>query len=209
MTTDLDPDLIKRVLKRDLLNIQKRVAQGERITKEERTLLYQHVDGIDGLGVRPKEKVGNKAELARQLGLTKQALNWHVKKGDFPKPDESGFYDVALCHEWLRAHGMKDFDESEDYESAKLRVTQADANLKEAKLAELERRLVPIDQVQSAWEASLTALRQRILAMTFLKEELRHEILEELSSIPIEEYFKREDGLDADEVDQVKEQVEK
>lgn len=156
----------------------------------------------------PIETAESKSDLARLLGITRQALNHHAKKEGFPVPDASGKYSVEECRKWLSANGMRKGEVEEDLQAAKLRVTQADANLKEAKLAELERRLVPIDQVQAAWEASLTALRQRILAMTFLKEELRHEILEELSSIPIEEYFKREDGLDADEVDQLKAQGE-
>lgn len=165
---------------------------------------------------KPLRFVKSSGEVCRELSFSPQLLAYYKKHSGIPFPTatEQGF-DIEECRRWAEKVGVRQHrkleltpGEREDLAEAKLRLTKAEADLKEAKLAEMNRQLVPISQVQSAWESSLTALRQHILSMTFLKEELRHEILENLSSIPIEEYFKREDGLDADEVDQVKAQGE-
>lgn len=210
MTDSTDPTLIDRVLKRDLLNIQQRVAKGERITSAERALLWQQKKGVKL--VEPRTHVSKLIDLARQLGCQTNHISRWMKLEGFPKKDaQSGMFDVLAIQQWLEETGHNagmDVETRESIEDAKLRKVRSDADLNELKLAELRRELVHIKFVEQAWSQSIIATRQTILAMSWLKDDVKSQILEELRDIPIEEYYRRSIESETEKDEAVKVQVE-
>ena len=192
-------DLLDKVLARDLLNIQKRVAAGEPITSAEREVLRQ------AKGTSTKEPT--QAALARALGFSRQRLHRYVNMPGFPAIGPDG-YDVASVREWVRANGFADpEDDGEDIESAKLRKIRAEADLAERKRDEIDQKTVPIEAVLSAWSQAMVATRQTVLAMSWLKEDARRTILDTLADIPVGEYFRRAIASEQEKDEAEKEQV--
>jgi len=183
-----DPTLIEKVLARNVLNIQKRVVSGEVITSAETALLEREAAKVATPDGKPEYAL-KKADLARALDISRQRLNGHVKKPGFPEPTPLGYH-VETCRAWLLENGMVDHSD-DDFEEARRRKTVAEANIAEMKQREMEGRLVDVDAVVAVWEGRVVTLRQKILGMTFLAESVRHEILDGIEAIAVEEYAKR------------------
>ena len=200
MSGSTDPDLLDKVLARDLLNIQKRVAAGEPITSAEREVLKQ----ARGTG---NSKEPTQAALARALGIHRQRLHRYTKLPGFPVIGPDG-YDVATVKEWIRANGFADpEDDGEDIESAKLRKIRAEADLAERKRDEIDQKTVPIEAVLAAWSQAMVATRQTVLAMSWLKDDARRTILDTLADIPVGEYFRRAIASEQEKEEAEKEQA--
>ena len=108
------------------------------------------------------------ATLADLLGITPNRLNalardGHVPKsgrGRFPIPEATRVY-VA----WCRANPSGRRVANPDHADAKSRLTTAQAELAEAKLARERGELLPAADVRAEWTALATDLRARLLAI--------------------------------------------
>lgn len=171
-----DPTLIEKVLARDLLNIQKRVAAGEPITAAERAVLEREAGKVAATG-RPEYAL-KKADLARALEISKQRLNGHCKKPGFPEPTPQGYH-VETCRAWLIENGMQDRSD-DDFEEARRRKTVAEANIAEMKQREMEGRLLDASAVEQTWNEAMANVKQIILSQTHLSMDARAEIFDAL-----------------------------
>jgi phage terminase Nu1 subunit (DNA packaging protein) len=96
--------------------------------------------------------------LAKALGLTVRAVNQLAVAGLMVKLGH-GQYDLIAstrnyCEKMRKSDG-----------GAKDRLTLAQAELAETKLAEARKELVPADQVQATWDSTLRTLRSSIMGI--------------------------------------------
>ena len=171
-----DQTLIEKVLARDVLNIQKRVAAGEAITAAERAVLEREAGKVADTG-RPEYAL-RKADLARALEISKQRLNGHCKKPGFPEPTPQGYH-VETCRGWLLENGMVDRSD-DDFEEARRRKTVAEANIAEMKQRQMENQLLDAGAVERTWNNAMSVVKQIVLAQTHLSMDARAEIFDAL-----------------------------
>ena len=84
-----------------------------------------------------------------------------------------------------------------DYEGERTRKTKAEANLTEAKLAQIERTTLDTADVEAVWRDILANLRGVVQAFDMSKEQ-RHQLIGLLREIPLTEYVQEKPQPDAE-----------
>lgn len=100
------------------------------------------------------------AELARELRISPQLLEYHKKRLGSPHSK-----DPEKWHEYLQAHHKTQSGTSEDLLSAKVDETRARAALLEMEKRQLDGELVKLDEVQRLISRVLLPIRQRLNAL--------------------------------------------
>lgn len=104
--------------------------------------------------------------IAKLLDLTPRRVQQLVKEGVIPKPVTRGQYDiipsVVAYIRHLRAIANGD---GGDLITEKTRLARAQALKTEVEVARLQGQLVPVDAVESAWAAMVTAARAKLLTL--------------------------------------------
>jgi hypothetical protein len=96
----LQPAEAEHILQADLANIVRRVEQGVPLTPSQRRLLEAEAENRKpSTGPR---YAPNKAQLARILGMSRQALEKHWKKRGAPVPLQNGTHDIAAWRKFLQ-----------------------------------------------------------------------------------------------------------
>ena len=151
MESVLPPDVARKLLHKDLANLVKRVHEGKKLTRAERTML-QNLAGA------PSEHSGptharNYVELAELLGVSRQALGGWRRRKDAPKAAANGLHDVGAWREFMARHQLKGSDAPASDEEAALKARKllAEVEDRELRVAVKKGLYVPLDLVKEEW----------------------------------------------------------
>jgi len=151
------PELAKAVLEQDLDELQRRVADGKRLTKAEREMLRQLADDQGEEPTAPADPVPvgfakNYVELANVLGVHRRTLQAWRKLIGCPAPRPDG---RLLISEWQEFMATKDQTAAssgpQDSEELKARKLLAEVEERELKVAIRRGEYVQIDEVAREW----------------------------------------------------------
>jgi hypothetical protein len=151
------PELAKAVLEQDLDELQRRVADGKRLTKAEREMLRQLADDQGEEPTAPADPVPvgfakNYVELANVLGVHRRTLQAWRKLVGCPAPRPDG---RLLISEWQEFMVTKDQSAAssgpQDSEELKARKLLAEVEERELKVAIRRGEYVQIDEVAREW----------------------------------------------------------
>lgn len=112
-------------------------------------------------------EIVNKAKLAKILGKTEPTLTTWQKEG-MPikklgeRKGQSNTYDTAAVIDWLIKRSS---DTNTAMEKAKLRLTEAQAEMEELKVLEKKEELIPLDKMKHLFSGVFASCRARILSM--------------------------------------------
>lgn len=112
-------------------------------------------------------EIVNKARLAKILGKTEPTLTTWQKEG-MPiakvaeRKGQSNTYDTEKVIEWMIRRAS---DTNTAMERAKLRLTEAQAEMEELRVLEKKEELIPLDKMKHLWADVLASCRARILSM--------------------------------------------
>lgn len=109
-----------------------------------------------------------------------------AQDGRFPKIDKSHWKTVETIQGIIDHYRDLAREKSSDEEQEK--NVRLKNQLLEKELAEIDRQLIPVATVETAWAFIITNTRQRILHHAKLSEEIKRELLSELKEIPVAEY---------------------
>jgi len=160
MSEAVDHALIDRVLKRDLVNIQRRVAAGETISNAEREVLLRAKAEATAEGA---QKISGE-ELCHLTGLTDKRHRQLAKQGYFPPPD-NGLYDLratfaGLVKYYREAAARK--VKAGTLDAAKLVKEQAKARLAQLEVQQAEGQLLELAVVQHVCGSICSAFTARL-----------------------------------------------
>lgn len=151
MESVLPPDVARKLLHKDLANLVKRVHEGKKLTRAERTML-QNLAGA------PSEHSGptharNYVELAELLGVSRQALGGWRRRKNAPKAAANGLHDVGAWREFMARHQLKGSDAPATDEEAALKARKllAEVEDRELRVAVKKGLYVPLDLVKEEW----------------------------------------------------------
>lgn len=143
--------------------------------------------------------------IARALELTERRVNQLVKDGVLPKT-ERGRYElipvVQAYVKFLREKSVNSDVGADDYAAQRTRLTKAKADMAEMEKDQMASVLIPASDVGDAWEAMVSNMRARMLAIPSkavatvfsaedvneakkILQEVINEALAELSSIEV------------------------
>jgi phage terminase Nu1 subunit (DNA packaging protein) len=133
--------------------------------------------------------------LENWTGLTDRRMRQLTKEGYFPDPvqGEYKFHETirGLIRHYQTITSKYTGDRARiqlDRERSRARLEKARANIAEIKEARMRNELLPAAAVEAVWSARVLLTRQRVLQLP-LSESQKHEILEELRTVPVEEYL--------------------
>ena len=151
MESVLPPDVARKLLHKDLANLVKRVHEGKKLTRAERTML-QNLAGMSA-GHSGPTHARNYVELAEILGVSRQALGHWRRRKDAPKAAANGLHDVTAWREFMRRHDLKGSESSiaDEEDILKARKLLAEVEDRELRVAVKKGLYVPLDQVQQEW----------------------------------------------------------
>jgi phage terminase Nu1 subunit (DNA packaging protein) len=122
---------------------------------------------------KPKAEIAgrilNKNEMSGVLGVAAQTLQRWVGAGcpclDEGSPGRGARFNELAVKRWVEERrGLKSSSSQDD--EAKRRYNEANAQLKELRLAQLRGDLVPLADVRAVWESECVTIRQRLLALS-------------------------------------------
>lgn len=151
MESVLPPDVARKLLHKDLANLVKRVHEGKKLTRAERTML-QNLAGMSAGHPGPTH-ARNYVELAEILGVSRQALGGWRRRKDAPKAAANGLHDVTAWREFMKRHDLKGSESSiaDEEDILKARKLLAEVEDRELRVAVKKGLYVPLDQVQQEW----------------------------------------------------------
>ena len=191
MESVLPPDVARKLLHKDLANLVKRVHEGKKLTRAERTML-QNLAGASA-GHSGPTHARNYVELAELLGVTRQALGGWRRRKDAPKAAANGLHDVGAWREFMARHHLKGSDAPATDEEASLKARKllAEVEERELRLAVKKELFVPLDLVKQEWTTRIGR------AVALLRNKFEAElppILSGLDAVGIQEECRR--GID-------------
>jgi len=151
MDSVLPPDVARKLLHKDLANLVKRVHEGKKLTRAERTML-QNLAGMPAGHAGPTH-ARNYVELAEILGVSRQALGHWRRRKDAPKPAANGLHEVVAWREFMKRHDLKGSESSiaDEEDILKARKLLAEVEDRELRVAVKKGLYVPLDEVQLEW----------------------------------------------------------
>jgi hypothetical protein len=188
MESVLPPDVARKLLHKDLANLVKRVHEGKKLTRAERTML-QNLAGAPA-GHSGPTHARNYVELAELLGVSRQALGGWRRRKDAPKAAANGLHDVGAWREFMARHHLKGSDAPATDEEASLKARKllAEVEERELRLAVKKELYVPLDLVKQEWTTRVGR------AVALLRNKFESElppILSGLDAVGIQEECRR------------------
>jgi hypothetical protein len=116
----------KMVLRRNLLNISKKVADGGTLTSFELAQLHE-IAGEGGEkptpGMAPARAwAKNQVELAECIGRDRKTIQrWRKEHADFPRAESDGRWNVVAVKQWMDKTGRADEEDDEDKTTLEVR----------------------------------------------------------------------------------------
>ena len=159
----MDENIAQKVLKKDIENIFKKVAEGKTLTEAERLRIESAYEkSTDPVYAK------NIVELAEILGVARQTVSRWRRQKRAPKPLSNGYHDVAQWRDFVREHGFKETDNPE-IELLKVRKLLAEVRQSEMKLEIMEGQYLSIDKIREVWTGHIGQVRS-VLESRFLNE---------------------------------------
>ncbi len=151
MESVLPPEVARKLLHKDLANLVKRVHEGKKLTRAERTML-QNLAGASAGNEGPTH-ARNFVELAEILGVSRQALGHWRRRRDAPKAAANGLHEVAAWREFMARHHLKGAEApvTDEEASLKARKLLAEVEERELRVAVKKELYVPLDVVKHEW----------------------------------------------------------
>ena len=151
MESVLPPDVARKLLHKDLANLVKRVHEGKKLTRAERTML-ENLAGMSAGHTGPTH-ARNYVELAEILGVTRQALGHWRRRKDAPKAAANGLHEVGAWREFMRRHELKCSESTiaDEEDILKARKLLAEVEDRELRVAVKKGLYVPLDLVKEEW----------------------------------------------------------
>lgn len=151
MESVLPPEVARKLLHKDLANLVKRVHEGKKLTRAERTML-QNLAGASAGNEGPTH-ARNFVELAEILGVSRQALGQWRRRKDAPKAAANGLHEVAAWREFMSRHHLKGSEApvTDEEASLKARKLLAEVEERELRVAVKKELYVPLDVVKHEW----------------------------------------------------------
>ena len=143
--------------------------------------------------------------ICKLLDLTPQRINQLAKEGTIPKVQRGRYELVPVVRayiQYLRMGNLKKDLPEDDYTTHRMRLTRARADIMEMEKAQMEEKLIPAGDIESAWIEATTNMRAKLLSLptkaaaevfsaetlmdvkNLLKEQI-HEALNELENIEV------------------------
>src|SRR4051812_9070532 len=107
----LSPDNAKKVLEANLVNLAKRVAEGQPLTAQQ-LLLVKAVAASPTDQAEGPTFARNQVELANLLGCHRRSVQRWMKQDGNPGAAANGKYNVAKWREWAETHGHMEAPDS-------------------------------------------------------------------------------------------------
>ncbi len=150
------PELAKAVLEQDLDELQRRVADGKRLTKAEREMLRQLADDQGDEPTAPADPVPvgfakNYVDLANVLGVHRRTLQAWRKLVGCPAPRPDGRLLISEWQEFMATKDQASSSAPQDSEELKARKLLAEVEERELKVAIRRGEYVQIDEVAREW----------------------------------------------------------
>lgn len=132
--------------------------------------------------------------LCKLLDLTPQRINQLAREGIIPKVERGRYELVPVVRayiQYLRMGNLKRDLPEDDYTTHRMRLTRARADIMEMEKAQMEEKLIPAGDIESAWIEVVANMRAKILSLpTKAAPELfAAESLSEVKSILKEQIF--------------------
>lgn len=166
----LTPEQAEILLSADESNLAAKVKAGKTLTLKERARL----ESIRGGTPEPDAYCTTKAELARALGVTRQRLQFHSRRRDFPKPNDAGQYRTADVLAYARKAGLipgpsgqtsPPSPQALDLYTERALLTRAQRESVQIANAAKAGQLLEAVAVEAAWDMIRANVRQKILAL--------------------------------------------
>lgn len=151
MEATLPPEVARKLLNKDFANLIKRVHEGKKLTRAERTMLQNLADGADHSSAPTHAR--NYVELAEILGVSRQSLGAWRRRKDSPKPAANGLHDVGAWHKFMSLYNLKGatLPESDEETRLKARKLLAEVEERELRVAVKKGLYAPLDVVKQEW----------------------------------------------------------
>jgi hypothetical protein len=188
MESVLPPEVARKLLHKDLANLVKRVHEGKKLTRAERTML-QNLAGASAGNEGPTH-ARNFVELAEILGVSRQALGHWRRRKDSPKAAANGLHEVATWREFMARHHLKGAEApvTDEEASLKARKLLAEVEERELRVAVKKELYVPLDVVKHEWTTRVGR------AVNLLRNKLESElppILSGLDAVGIQDEIRK------------------
>jgi transposase-like protein len=153
MDPALPPDVARKLLHKDLANLVKRVHEGKKLTRAERSMLQNLAGATEPAAGGGPCHARNYVELASILGVTRQAIGQWRRRADAPQAAANGLHEVEAWREFMRRHQLKGSEPpiTDEETSLKARKLLAEVEDRELRVAVRKELYVPIDLVKREW----------------------------------------------------------
>ena len=106
--------------------------------------------------------------ICRLLDLTPQRINQLAKEGVIPKLERGKYELVPVVRayiQFLRMGNLKRDLPEDDYTTHRMRLTRAKADIMEMEKAQMEEKLIPASDIETAWIEATTNMRAKLLSL--------------------------------------------
>lgn len=106
--------------------------------------------------------------ICKLLDLTPQRVNQLAKEGVIPKVERGRYELVPVVRayiQYLRMGNLKRDLPEDDYTTHRMRLTRAKADIMEMERAQMEEKLIPADDIETAWLEATTNMRAKMLSL--------------------------------------------
>ena len=106
--------------------------------------------------------------ICKLLDLTPQRIGQLAKEGIIPKLERGRYELVPVVRgyiQYLRMGNLKRDLPEDDYTTHRMRLTRARADIMEMEKAQMEERLIPADDIESAWLEAAANMRAKMLSL--------------------------------------------
>jgi hypothetical protein len=128
--------------------------------------------------------VSTKVALARHCGMTRQALDFHLKQPGAPQPRSNGFWDCDEVVAWINADGAG----SDGSEELKLKKLKQEVELNDIRIMREAGELLPSEWASLLFADTFTKIR-RVIQTSDLSEAQKHELTEKIVAIDPDEFI--------------------
>lgn len=106
--------------------------------------------------------------ICKLLDLTPQRVNQLAKEGVIPKVERGRYELVPVVRayiQYLRMGNLKRDLPEDDYTTHRMRLTRAKADIMEMEKAQMEEKLIPAEDIETAWLEATTNMRAKMLSL--------------------------------------------
>lgn len=121
-TANRESDVADRILRRNILNIVRKVQDGKTLSNVELSVVQGYVDSSDADSPIGLAWVQNQTDLARELGVNRKTIQRWLKIEGNPRTASDGRYSVTEWRKWANDNNFKVSDEDGETGDSKLKL---------------------------------------------------------------------------------------